>query len=287
MSEKRIELSTNVDSVYEVIKKILSEARANAYRSVNFAMVRAYWNIGKVIVEEEQKGKERADYGKYLITQLSKKLTRDFGKGFTETNIRYMRQFYNVFPKHHALRDELTWTHYRLLLKIEKQEAINFYMIEAVNNNWSTRELEQALIDHLQTFLLELGKGFAFVARQKRITLDNDHFYIDLVFYNRLARCFVLIDLKVGKMTHQDIGQMQMYLNYYRRTQMVEGENEPIGIVLCAEKNEAVVKFTLPENQKQIFVSKYQLYLPTEAELKQEIMREKELFETEMNLNGK
>jgi predicted nuclease of restriction endonuclease-like (RecB) superfamily len=258
-----------------------------------------------------------------------------------------MRQFYTVFPKHHALRDKLTWTHYRLLLKVEKQEAISFYMLEAVNNNWSTRELErqinsllferltlslekkevleiakkgqqihhpsdvvkdpyvleflgmrqdtrylekeleQALINHLQTFLLELGKGFAFVARQKRITLDNDHFYIDLVFYNRLARCFVLIDLKVGKMTHQDIGQMQMYLNYYRRTQMVEGENEPIGIVLCAEKNEAVVKFTLPENQKQIFVSKYQLYLPTEEELKQEIMKEKELFETERNLNGK
>ncbi len=252
-----------------------------------------------------------------------------------------MRQFYLAFPKSHALRDQLSWTHYRLLLKIEREDARNFYMLEAVDNNWSTRELErqlnsllferivlsrekkevlniakqgqiirkpsdlvkdpyvmeflglqgtqrllekeleQSLIDHLQEILLELGKGFSFVARQKRITLEDDHFYIDLVFYNRLARCFVLIDLKVGKMTHQDIGQMQMYLNYYKRTQMVEGENEPIGIILCAEKNDAVVKFTLPEAQEQIFVSKYKLYLPTEAELKREILREKDTFEME------
>lgn len=347
MTNKKIELSSSVDAAYQTIKKILSEARSVAYRSVNTAMVQAYWNIGKIIVEEEQKGKERAEYGKKLIPEFSRRLTLDFGKGFTEANLRYMRQFYAVFPNCHALRDELTWTHFRLLLKIENEEARSFYMLEIVNNNWSTRELErqinsllferltlsrkkgevleiakkgqqincpsdlvkdpyvfeflgikqdnrylekeleQALINHLQTFLLELGKGFAFVARQKRITLDNDHFYIDLVFYNRLVRCFVLIDLKVGKMTHQDIGQMQMYLNYYRRTQMVEGENEPIGIVLCAEKNDAVVKFTLSENQKQIFVSKYKLYLPSEEELKREIMREKQIFETEKNLDRK
>ena len=337
---------TDVNAVFETIKQILDDARANAYRAVNFSMVQAYWNIGRVIVEEEHKGKPRAEYGKRLIIELSKKLTKVFGKGFDKRNLWYMQDFYLTFQKVNALRSELTWTHYRLLLKVENVEARNFYMLEAVDNNWSTRELErqinsllferlalsreknevlniakrgqeitkpgdlvkdpyvmeflglqenkrllereleQALIDHLQEFLLELGKGFSFVARQKRITLEDDHFYIDLVFYNRLARCFVLIDLKVGKMTHQDIGQMQMYVNYYKRSQMLEGENEPIGIILCAEKNNAVVKFTFPEGQEQIFVSKYKLYLPTEDELKREILKEKGAFEIEHHLTG-
>ncbi len=336
-----IDKKAGVNTVFENIKQILDEARANAYRAVNASMVQAYWNVGRVIIEEEQNGKERSGYGKHLLYELSKKLTKSFGQGFTITNLKYMRQFYLAFPKGHALRDQLSWTHYRLLLKVEREDARNFYIIEALENNWSTRELErqvnsllferltlsrekeevlaiakqgqkinkpgdlvkdpyvieflglqenqrllekeleQALIDHLQEFLLELGKGFFFVARQKRITLDGDHFYIDLVFYNRLARCFVLIDLKVGKMTHQDIGQMQMYVNYYKRTQLLEGENEPIGIILCAEKNDAVVKFTLPESQEQIFVSKYKLYFPTEDELKREILREKDTFEME------
>lgn len=339
-----IDKKTDVNAVFEIIKQILDDARTNAYRAVNFSMVQAYWNIGRVIVEEEHKGKPRAEYGKHLIIELSKKLTNVFGKGFDKRNLWYMKDFYLTFQKVNALRSELTWTHYRLLLKVENVEARNFYMLEAVDNNWSTRELErqinsllferialsrekdevlnmakrgqeitkpgdlvkdpyvmeflglqenkrllereleQALIDHLQEFLLELGKGFSFVARQKRITLEDDHFYIDLVFYNRLARCFVLIDLKVGKMTHQDIGQMQMYVNYYKRSQMLEGENEPIGIILCAEKNNAVVKFTFPEGQEQIFVSKYKLYLPTENELKREILREKGAFEMEHHL---
>lgn len=344
MSGTSIDKKAGVNAVFETIKQILDDARANAYRAVNFSMVHAYWNIGRVIVEEEHKGKPRAEYGKRLIIDLSKKLTKVFGKGFDKRNLWYMKDFYLTFQKVNALRSELTWTHYRLLLKVEKVEARNFYMLEAVENSWSTRELErqinsllferlalsrekdevlniakrgqeitkpcdlvkdpyvmeflglqenkrllekeleQALIDHLQEFLLELGKGFSFVARQKRITLEDDHFYIDLVFYNRLARCFVLIDLKVGKMTHQDIGQMQMYVNYYKRSQMQEGESEPIGIILCAEKNNAVVKFTLPEDKEQIFVSKYKLYLPTEDELKREILREKGAFEIEHHI---
>jgi len=366
---------------YGDIKQILDKARSTAFRTVNFLMVEAYWNIGRLIVEEEYKGKKRADYGASLIKELSAKLTKDFGKGFTETNIRYFRLFFLAFPIHHALSDEskkqknsnihamsgdlpasirhavsdkfvdlqnflrpeLSWTHYRHLLKVEKEEARLFYMNEAAENNWSTRELERqinsllferlsmskdkkavirmaqkglqiqepsdlvkdpyvleflgleklekyyeedlekALIDHLQKFLLELGKGFSFVARQKRITLDGDHYRIDLVFYNRLTRSHVLFDLKVGKLTHQDIGQMQMYVNYYNRTQKLKDENETIGILLCAEKNNAVIKYTLPENQKQIFISKYIPYLPTEEELKNEIIREKEQFEKERN----
>lgn len=251
-----------------------------------------------------------------------------------------------VFPIRDAVRHELSWTHYRLLLKVEKPNARSFYETECINSRWSTRELErqissllferlalsrdkkgvmelankgheiqkpedlvkdpyilefagirqddrfqereleQALIDKLQHFLLELGKGFSFVARQHRITLDGDHFYIDLVFYNRLTRSFILIDLKVGKLTHQDIGQMQMYLNYYRMTQMIEGENEPIGIVLCAEKNEAVVKYTLPEGKKRIFASRYKLYLPTEKELATELIKERQAIEMERKLQG-
>jgi predicted nuclease of restriction endonuclease-like (RecB) superfamily len=245
-----------------------------------------------------------------------------------------------------VLRSELSWTHYRLLLKLEKEEARQFYMNEAANNNWSTRELERqissllferlslskdkklvnrmakkgliiktpedlvkdpyvleflalekmekyyesdlekALITHLQKFLLELGKGFSFVARQQRITLDGDHFYIDLVFYNRLTRSFMLIDLKVGKLTHGDIGQMQMYVNYYNRTQKTKGENNTIGLLLCAEKNDTVVKYTLPENQKQIFISKYLPYLPTEEELKNEIKKEKQNLQIQLKLRG-
>lgn len=333
-----------IDKAYKDIRTILETARAKSFKAVNTAMVQAYWHIGRIIVEQEQHGQDRAEYGTSLIQELSKRLAGEYGQGFNKTNIWYMRQFYLSFQNLHALRGELTWTHYRLLLKVEKSEAREFYINEAITSNWSTRELErqigsllferlalsrdkegalelakkgheinrtsdlvkdpyvleflglekherypekeleQALIDHLQTFLLELGKGFSFVARQQRITLDGDHFYIDLVFYNRLTRSFVLIDLKVGKLTHQDIGQMQMYVNYYKRTQMVEGENEPIGILLCAKKNDAVVKFTLTEGQKQIFVSKYVPYLPTEEELKAEVLREKELVEMEFRL---
>ena len=315
-------------------------ARSKVYQTANFAMVEAYWNIGKSIIEE-QGGNEKAEYGAGLLKELSKQMTHDFGKGFTVTNLKYMRQFYLTFPNGHALRDELSWTHYRLLMKVENGNAREFYMQEAVKAGWSTRQLErqintffyerllssknkekvaaeiqtseaaktpediirdpyvleflglnpnddfyesdleQALITHLQKFLLELGRGFSFVARQKRITFDGRHFWIDLVFYNYILKCFVLIDLKVGDLTHQDLGQMQMYVHYYERELMNEGDNPPIGIVLCADKSESVVKFTLPENETQIFASKYKLYLPSEEELLQELRREYRALENE------
>lgn len=318
---------------YEQIKKILSEARNKVYQSANFAMVEAYWNIGKSIVEQ-QGGEGKAEYGARLIVELSKQMTADFGKGFTVANLKNMRQFYLTFPIRYALRSELSWTHYRLLMRVENDNARQFYTEEAIKSNWSTRQLErqinsffyerllssqnkekvseeihkldpakvpediirdpyvleflglnlaadfyesdleEALITHLQKFLLELGRGFSFVARQKRITFDGRHFRIDLVFYNYILKCFVLIDLKIGDLTHQDLGQMQMYVHYYERELMNEGDNPPIGIVLCADKSESVVKFTLPENETQIFASKYKLYLPSEEELLQELRRE-------------
>ena len=282
---------------YNEIRNILLAARNKVYQTANFAMVEAYWNIGKSIIEE-QGGNDKAEYGAGLLKELSKQMTHDFGKGFTVTNLKYMRQFYLTFPNGHALRDELSWTHYRLLMKVENDNAREFYMHEAVKSGLSTRQLErqintffyerllssknkekvaaeiqtseaaktpediirdpyvleflglnpnddfyesdleQALITNLQKFLLELGRGFSFVARQKRITFDGRHFWIDLVFYNYILKCFVLIDLKVGDLTHQDLGQMQMYVHYYERELMNEGDNPPIGIVLCADKSE-------------------------------------------------
>lgn len=207
-------------SFYNEIKKILISARNKVYQTANFAMVEAYWNIGKSIIEE-QGGNEKAEYGTGLLKELSKQMTQDFGKGFTVANLKNMRQFYLTFPNGYALRSELSWTHYRLLMRVENENAREFYMQEAVKSQWSTRQLErqinsffyesdleQALITHLQKFLLELGRGFSFVARQKRITFDGRHFRIDLVFYNYILKCFVLIDLKVGDLTHQDLGQM-------------------------------------------------------------------------------
>jgi predicted nuclease of restriction endonuclease-like (RecB) superfamily len=303
-------------------------------------MVRAYWSVGQAIVEQEQKGRGRAGYGERLIESLAERLSEEFGRGFTATNLRYFRQFYLNFPIHHALRDELSWTHYRLLSRVENLDARLFYEREAAQQSWSTRELERqigslfyervvlssgkrvmlaenrsqaeryspeefvkdpyvleflglpespalreadleaALLSHLQEFLLELGKGFAFVARQQRITLDGDHFYVDLVFYNRLLRCFVLIDLKVGKLTHQDLGQMQLYVNYYTREQREEWENPAIGILLCADKNDTVVRYTLPEGQQQIFASRYRLQLPSEEDLAEELRREQAALES-------
>ncbi len=336
--------TNNLDSLFERVKAILDEARTRAWQAVNSAMVVSYWEIGRIIIEEEQKGRKRADYGSYLLDALSERLTTEFGKGFDRTNVSKMRAFYLAYPIVDALRPQLTWTHYRLLLRVEKPEARAFYEIEAVNARWSTRELErqinsllferlalsrdkkgvlklaqkgheistpadlvkdpyvleftgipqtdrffekdleQALIDKLQHFLLELGKGFAFVARQQRITLDGRHFFIDLVFYNRLTRSFILIDLKVGEIAHQDLGQMQMYVNYYQREMMSEGENPPIGIVLCADKSDAVVRYTLPEGNKRIFASRYKLYLPSEDELKKELLREKQEIEMQKRL---
>jgi predicted nuclease of restriction endonuclease-like (RecB) superfamily len=319
--------------LYAEVKSILELARSKAYAAVNFAMVEAYWEIGRVIVEK-QGGESKSEYGRGLVNELSARLTADYGKGFTPTNLKYMRQFYLIFPNRHALRDQLSWTQYRLIMKVENENARQFYLDECVKANWSSRQLERqinssfyerllssrnrdavsaeiqklepgimpqdvvkdpyvleflglphnqdffesdlekALLTHMQKFLLELGRGFTFEARQKRISFDGRHFYIDLVFYNYILKCFVLIDLKTGDLTHQDIGQMQMYVNYYTKELMNEGDNPPIGIILCADKSEAIVKYTLPDDNAQIFTSKYKLYLPTEEELRKELEAE-------------
>ena len=317
---------------YNEIKSILDKSKNKVYRAVNFAMVEAYWLIGKRIVEQ-QDGAERAEYGSRLIKKLSERLTADYGKGFTVTNLKNMRLFYLTFQKGQTLSDQLSWSHYCALIKVENPNAREFYLQETLKANYSVRQLqrqinthfyerllssqnkyavaaeiqtlepktpediirdpyileflgldgikdlyennlETALITHLQKFLLELGRGFSFVARQQHINFDDKHFYIDLVFYNYILKCFVLIDLKMGELTHQDLGQMQMYVHYYERELMNEHDNPPIGIVLCADKNESVVKFTLPENQNQIFASKYKLYLPSEEELLKELQQE-------------
>lgn len=330
---QRGDVSIVSEGFYQEVSSILSAARNKAYAAVNFAMVEAYWEIGRSIVEQ-QSGEDRAEYGEALISGLSERLTLDFGKGFDPSNLRYMRSFYQAFPIRDAVRHELSWTHYRRLSRISDPDARMWYMNECADARWSTRQLdrqintmfrerllaskdkepvsseitrsepaarpadiirdpyvlefldlsdstafresdlEQALISHLQKFLLELGRGFAFEARQKRITFDGRHFYIDLVFYNYLMRCFVLIDLKTGDLTHQDLGQMQMYVNYYTRELMNEGDNPPIGIVLCADKSDSIVEYTLPEDNEQIFAAKYLPYLPSKEELMRELSTE-------------
>lgn len=321
--------------VYARICSILENARANVARVINSEMVVAYWHIGREIVEEEQRGKARADYGKKLLEGLAGRLSDGFGKGFDVSNLWNMRQFYQTYPILDTVCRELSWSHYRILMRVEKPEARSFYEIECAKNNWSVRELdrqkssllferlalskdkkglmklaqkgqelksyedmikdpyvleftglspqsklyenklEQALIDNLSKFLLELGKGFTFVARQKRISLDGDHFYIDLVFYNTMLKCYVIIDLKVGRLVHQDIGQMQMYVNYYDREVKQADENPTVGLILCEDKKDAVVRYTLSKDNKQIFASRYKLYLPTEQELMRELERER------------
>jgi predicted nuclease of restriction endonuclease-like (RecB) superfamily len=374
--------TTRRDPLYARIRDILESARSTVARSVNSTQVVANWLIGREIVEEQQRGSERAGYGDRLLRQLAARLQAEYGPGYGLTNLKLVRSFYLIYgtlmfvEKGHALRGlslrpespgdqkagcaprrgmvlantsgsqrrepwqpgqlhpDLSWTHYRILLRVEKAEARAFYEIEATQNNWSARELERqvnsllyerlalskdkkglmrlarkghevnkptdvikdplvleflglpesprlveseleaALISNLQSFLLELGKGFAFVARQERITLDADHFYIDLVFYHTVLKCFVLIDLKVGKLTHQDLGQLQLYVNYYDRRRRTPGDQPTLGLILCTDKNDAVVKYTLGEGEKKnIFASRYRLLVPTEAELKAEIRR--------------
>jgi len=333
--------------LYENIKVVLIEARSNAYKAVNSAMVNAYWNVGRLIVEEEQKGKRKADYGLYLIKSLSGRLTQEFGKGFTEQNLRNFRQFYLTFSLkgkiRYALRSELSWSHYRLLMRVENPDARSYYMNEAAEAHWSSRALErqinsfyyerllmsknklsvkkeadvrtrqleepaenqikdpyvleflgleemsylrenkfeQALIGHLQKFLLELGRGFSFIARQMRISTETQHFYIDLVFYNYLLKCFVIIDLKTDKLTHQDIGQMDMHVRMFEDKMRGKGDNPTIGIILCAEKDETVVKYSILKDNKKLFASKYKLYLPTREELKEELEREKQILKAQ------
>ncbi len=338
------------DALYLNIKNILQNARDNAYRQINFIMVEAYWNIGKQIVEEEQKGKERAEYGSYLIKELSTKLTKDFGKGFSQQSLRNMRQFYNCFPIRSTLCSELSWSHYRLIMRIENSDARLWYTEESAKSNWSVRalerqigtfyyerllsskekqpvineakentkdlqltskdiikdpyvlefldlkqnnsfyesDLESALIEKIQDFLLELGRGFAFVARQKRIKTETSDFYIDLVFYNYILKCFVVIDLKKGKLTHQDVGQMDMYVRMYDDLEKEENDNPTIGIILCTDKDHTVVKYSVLNDNENLFVSKYQLYLPSEEELKAELERDVlELESIQMDLRGK
>lgn len=331
--------SSSFDDLYNSISNILHTARKTVYNAANSAMVRCYWLIGRNIVEYEQQGKDRAEYGKRVIENLSKKLSSEFGKGFTNANIRYMRRFYTVFSNYHALRDELSWTHYRLLTKVSNEKARDFYTEECIKSNWSTRqlerqinsffyerllssqdkeavkaeiftkepsktpediikdpyvleflgikqntqtyekELETALINELQKFLLELGRGFSFVARQKHIDFDGDHFYIDLVFYNYILKCFVLIDLKTTKLTHQDIGQMDSYVRMYDDLQKGDDDNPTIGIILCSDKNEAIAKYSVLNESKQIFASKYQFTLPTIEELQNYIKEERRRIE--------
>lgn len=375
--------------LYDRIREILESARTSVARSVNTTQVVANWLIGREIVEEEQRGADRAEYGTELLKVLSSQLNQQFGRGFSVSALQYMRSFFltysNLLEKQHALRVEfsgpdsaaenqhalrgklaetplvektdavraeladasdqswqagqlhpnLSWTHYRTLLRVESADARSFYEIEAIQNNWSARELErqintllyerlalskdkkglmriakkgqeiakpvdvfkdpvvmeflglpesprlqeskleEALIDNLQDFLLELGKGFAFVTRQDRITLDGDHFYIDLVFYHTILKCYVLIDLKVDKLTHADLGQLQLYVNYYDQHRFAPDDNPTLGLILCTDKNDAVVKYTLgPDQSQKIFASRYRLYLPSEEELRAEIRRE-------------
>ncbi len=324
---------------YQSVTDVLQAARSNAYRAVNRVMVEAYWTVGRMIVEEEQQGMERAEYGTYLIRNLSIKLMNEFEKGFDERELRRMRQFYIAYPIRGALRPELRWTHYRLLLRIENENARTYYLTEAADQNWSTRalerqinslyyerllmsrdktpvieemqektaplvatprafikdpyvleflglqdnpgfreaELETAIIGKLQAFMLELGKGFAFVARQQRISTETKDFYVDLVFYNYILKCFVLIDLKSGELTHQDIGQMDMYVRLYEDTIKGQDDNPTVGIILCTEKDQTVVKYSVLNESSQLFASKYRLYLPSEEELRIEIEREREM----------
>ena len=330
-----MELSQNL--IHE-IKSLIAKAKEGAIRSVDHHRTVMYWHIGERIFNEEQQGKDRADYGNYLIKYLSEQLLPEFGSGFSYRQLHRYRQFYRMFPIVSTLRTQLSWSHYKLLLSIDNEDKREYYIAETAKNNWSVRQMErqinsqlferlllsndkqsvlaiarneviptnpneiikdplileflglkresayyekdfeQAIITNLQDFLLELGNGFSFVARQKRIHLDGDEFFIDLVFYNRLLQCFVLFEIKTHKLTHEDLGQLQMYVNYYDRVEKVAHEKPTIGILLCADKNDAVVKYSLPENNNSILASQYQLYLPTEEQLLTEIRREIEIL---------
>ncbi|HIF9096020.1 TPA: PDDEXK nuclease domain-containing protein [Photobacterium damselae] len=328
-------------SLLDNIRTLLIEGRKQVVHAVNSAMVQTYWQIGRLIVEDEQQGKTRAKYGKQVLKSLSESLTNEFGKGFDTRNLRNMRQFYLVFPIWNAVRTELSWTHYRTLTRIENESARHWYMNEAIEQNWSARalerqigalyyerllstqakqqdlqpvideanhktselaltvkdylrdpyifdflglpnvslqesELEQALIDNLQKFLLELGKGFAFVERQQRIVTEDGDFFIDLVFYNFHLKCFLLIDLKMHKLSHQDVGQMDMYVRMYEEKKRRADDNPTIGLILCTDNNRTVAKYSVLNGSEQLFASKYMLELPSEEELRQQLEKERQ-----------
>jgi predicted nuclease of restriction endonuclease-like (RecB) superfamily len=339
--DKSNQTLSNSSHLFAEIREVLVTARRTAYKAVNFAMVTAYWNVGRLIVEDEQQGNTRAKYGKAILSDLSKRLTDEFGKGFDERELRRIRQFYLVFPKWDALRPELTWTHYRLLIRVQNEQARLWYMNEAAEQTWSSRQLdrqisvlyyerllnstdtlsvrkeaennlaqlapqefihdpyvleflnlknypalhetdiEKSLINNLQSFLLELGKGFCFVARQKLMRYEEEDFYVDLVFYHSILKCHVLIDLKLGKLTHQDVGQMDSYIRMFDDLYKHTDDNPTLGLILCSDKNEAVVKYSVLAEHRQIFASKYLLELPTPEVLQQEIMRERKQLEIE------
>ena len=332
-----------LESLYQDARLIIEQTRSNAVRSVDFCRVQMYWQLGRRVFEEEQQGKERADYGKYLTKELSERLVPDYGSGFSVRQLEFCRQFYRTYPIANTLRSQLNWSQYRRLIQIDDPDKREYYELEAVNNAWTAREterqinsmlyerllisndkesvlavarkqripespaevikdpmaleflglhressyyekdVESAIISHLTEFLLEMGKGFSFVARQKRILLEDDEFFAYLVFYNRLLRCHVVIELKTGELTHQDLGQLQMYVNYYDRNEKLPIENPTIGILLCTAKNDTVVKMTLPEDNKTILASEYQLYLPTTEELVKEIDAVKKMAEQKEN----
>ncbi|MBO9595568.1 MAG: DUF1016 family protein [Niabella sp.] len=331
---KKIGKTKASDGLLGAIRAVIITARANSYRAVNTFLLDSYWHIGRLIVEDEQKGASRAAYGKGVLKQLSLQLTLEFGKGFDESNLRNMRAFYLALPIRDALRHELSWTHYRIIARLETRKKKDYYMQQAADNGWNSRELERnihtlyyersgskkrgkaipdsdnqlvkdpyifeflgmdagesfsekniesALLAHLQKFLPELGKGFAFVARQQHIATETSDFYIDLVFYNYHLKCFVLIDLKAGKLTHQDIGQMDMYLRMYKDLKTAPDDNPTIGIILCAEKDEAVVKYSVLSENKKLFASKYLMYLPKEEELRRLIENDQERLENVNN----
>jgi len=327
-----------VEILYNNIKEMVEQSRNRVYKTINTEMINLYWNIGKIIVER-QEGNERARYGDYLIENISKKLTNDYGKGFSTRNLKRMRKLYLYYPKGTTMLSQLTWSHYLELITIKEEDKRNFYMQECINSNWDVRELqrqrttllyeriatskdknkvlelsnqghkisegkdiikdpfvlefldikeitdyletdlEKNILEHLKEFLLELGKGFTYVGNQVRITIDTEHFYPDLVFYNRILKCFVIIDLKIGKVTHKDIGQMQMYVNYYDREIKSASENKTIGILLSTDKNETIVKYTLPEDNETIFSSEFRLTIPTEKEFIDVIENEKKNME--------
>ena len=330
---------TPYEDIYSEIKETLLLSRNQAYSAVNFAMVQAYWQIGRIIVEHEQNGNARADYGRSVLQELSSRLTKDFGKGFSVRTLQQMKKFYVMFPNTNALRSQLTWTHYRLLLSVENEQARQWYMDEAIASAWSSRQLErqistlyyerllasreqtpvkdeaaeltvslaaenfikdpyvlefldlkdypalresdleQALINKLQEFLLELGRGFCFVARQKLMRYEDEDFYLDLVFYHSILKCHVLIDLKIGKLTHGDIGQMDSYIRMFDALYKNEDDNPTIGIILCSQKNEAIVKYSVLNDAQQVFASRYRFELPTAEELQHEIEAERRRIE--------
>ncbi len=316
------------------IKEIIQKSKQQAVRSVEFFRVQMYWMLGERIFREEQQGKDRADYGSYLIRNLAEQIEPEFGSGFSYRQLNWFRQFYRTYPIVNALRSQLNWFQYRLLIQVDDNDKREYYELETVKNNWTGRELERqinsglyerlllsndkksvlavakneripespkeiikdpmileflgferkphyyendmesALIMHLQQFMLELGNGFCFVARQKRLLIEDDEYFVDLVFYNRLLRCFVIVDIKTHKITHQDLGQLQMYVNYYDRKEKTPEENPTIGILLCANKNNEMVKMALPEDNMTILASKYELYLPSESQLLAELKKD-------------